>query len=450
MKALLDAGAAPDVEALAWAAGRGREDVVRLLVQKGADPNLTTYDGVTPLQVAAAMGRRSTVDLLLRLGARRTLLTMAMAGRASDAKELLEAGTIGLDRPDPLCKRTPLYWAAAEGHFDVAKLLLRAGADPNRCGGDATDWLARRSNDSPPSESMGTPLRRAALDRRARMVGLLLVFGAKWTLSDLETLATDPSPDAEEVLAQLAAKGLRADAWLALLRGLVRSDATDSTRMRRFDRFLTLGASPHLRSLHARGLLADIPAAVTAPFVPELRRRGWSPDLKTAVQHGWEREVRRILRATTLAELQDAAQTALTADRPAVLRILRSTLAEGTDRRDYRDPNWWANEAVLADAPAVLSDLLRTGEIGKRFVEDGWLGGQLFGTTRVAAVLLSAPGVDRSAVYEALLQSSGVSTEVCVWLTSHLVATAEKGSKDLENGSLLLRIVTLRGELDRT
>jgi ankyrin repeat protein len=55
--------------ALAWAAKYGRLPVVRLLLDRGADPAGADHDGMTPLHWAAAHGRLDVVEELLRRGA---------------------------------------------------------------------------------------------------------------------------------------------------------------------------------------------------------------------------------------------------------------------------------------------------------------------------------------------------------------------------------------------
>jgi ankyrin repeat protein len=92
---------------------------VRALLEKGADVRATNRFGVTAIHTAAAAGEVQTLRLLLDRGA--------------DPDPKILPG------PDAFVwggGRTPLMWAALLGHEDCLKLLLEKGADVN-----ATDFL---------------------------------------------------------------------------------------------------------------------------------------------------------------------------------------------------------------------------------------------------------------------------------------------------------------------
>jgi len=80
-------------------AGRGDHELVRLLLESGADPNFRAAHGVTPLHLAASRGADALVDLLLEGGA--------------DGAARMDDGT------------TPAGIAAARGHAATAALLER-------------------------------------------------------------------------------------------------------------------------------------------------------------------------------------------------------------------------------------------------------------------------------------------------------------------------------------
>ena len=75
LRTLLEAGADPNqpddksVMPLCWAAMAGQDEAVRLLINHGAELNGRNGDGATPLHGAVFFGKRTIVDLLIELGA---------------------------------------------------------------------------------------------------------------------------------------------------------------------------------------------------------------------------------------------------------------------------------------------------------------------------------------------------------------------------------------------
>jgi ankyrin repeat protein len=118
---------------LSWAAERGHEAVVKLLLEKGAE--LETRDKThdrTPLLWAAAFGHVAVVKLLLEKGAeidtrdsyssQTPLSNAAQFGHLAVVKLLLERGS-KVETRDKLLGQTPLSHAAEKGHDAVVKLL---------------------------------------------------------------------------------------------------------------------------------------------------------------------------------------------------------------------------------------------------------------------------------------------------------------------------------------
>jgi ankyrin repeat protein len=95
-------------------------------------------DGMTPLHVAAALGQKDTVLVLLAKGADvnaksndgETPLHVAAITNNKDVAELLLAKGTGIDAKDAHGV-TPLYHAAARGGKDMVELLLTKGANIN-------------------------------------------------------------------------------------------------------------------------------------------------------------------------------------------------------------------------------------------------------------------------------------------------------------------------------
>ena len=123
--------------ALTWAAGRGHEGVVKMLLERAeANPHQPdTFYGRTPLSWAAGNGHEGVV------------------------KMILERENVNPDQADTKYGMTPLSWAAGNGHAGILKMLLeREGINPGR-----TDTKYGR-----------TPLSRAAGNGHEGIVKMLL------------------------------------------------------------------------------------------------------------------------------------------------------------------------------------------------------------------------------------------------------------------------------------
>ena len=119
---------------LSWAAEKGHEAVVRLLIKRG-DVDINTQDksGKTPLSWAAAKGHEVVVRLLIERGDvdintqdeyKQTPLTLAAEqGHEAVVRLLVERDDVDINTLDPL-EQTPLLWAAMKGHEAVVRLLV--------------------------------------------------------------------------------------------------------------------------------------------------------------------------------------------------------------------------------------------------------------------------------------------------------------------------------------
>jgi len=210
--------------ALSWAAGKGDEGVVGVLLgrtsakldgwwgkalrvvdivrrRRYVNPNKPDKYGQTPILLAAEEGHEGVVQLLLGRkdvdpdaadGYGRTPLLWASGkGREGVVKLLLEQGNVSIDRPDK-SGQTPLLAAAEGGSEGVVGLLLRRkDINPNErsktgqtplslASGKGHDGVARlllgRGDVNPdmPDNRGQTPLSLAAENGHERVVALLL------------------------------------------------------------------------------------------------------------------------------------------------------------------------------------------------------------------------------------------------------------------------------------
>ncbi|XP_014663506.1 PREDICTED: ankyrin repeat domain-containing protein 50-like, partial [Priapulus caudatus] len=138
MRLLLEAGADPNV-AMMNAVREGKKAAVRILLSHGANPNATDSHGQTSLYDAARSGRLDIMRLLLEAGAdpnvaqkmsgETPLVRAAWVGKKAMVRMLLSHGA----NPNAADSYgdTSLNYAACFGLLDIMRLLLEAGAVPN-------------------------------------------------------------------------------------------------------------------------------------------------------------------------------------------------------------------------------------------------------------------------------------------------------------------------------
>ncbi|XP_054239327.1 kinase D-interacting substrate of 220 kDa isoform X5 [Indicator indicator] len=144
-KLLLEKGANPNITGMQysvypiiWAAGRGHADIVHLLLQHGAKVNCSDKYGTTPLVWASRKGHLECVKYLLQMGAdvdqeganSMTALIVAVKGGYTDSvKEILKRNpNVNLTDKDG---NTALMIASKEGHTEIVQDLLDAGTYVN-------------------------------------------------------------------------------------------------------------------------------------------------------------------------------------------------------------------------------------------------------------------------------------------------------------------------------
>ena len=127
---------------LSWAAGKGHEDVVRLLLGRdGVDINSRDDRGMTPLSWAAQTGHEAVVSLLIErdiidintkdIGGNTPLMFAAKRRHKAVLQLLVEKDGIDLNARGRR-GMTTLMWVAVFGYEDVVRLLIeRDGTDIN-------------------------------------------------------------------------------------------------------------------------------------------------------------------------------------------------------------------------------------------------------------------------------------------------------------------------------
>ncbi|KAK4870063.1 hypothetical protein LT330_005117 [Penicillium expansum] len=138
VKALLEGGADPDTvdeigtSALHNAAKNGHWDIARLLLEKNASPGIEDGNRATPLRLAVRAGQKEIVSLLLEcdpptsetreIEMHSHVLICAAVGHAEILKLLLDynAPTLSAARQE-----TALHLAAARGYHEVCEILLK-------------------------------------------------------------------------------------------------------------------------------------------------------------------------------------------------------------------------------------------------------------------------------------------------------------------------------------
>ena len=170
-RSLINKGAdvnAGKVPPLITASFKSNTEIVRMLLENGADTEVENQHGVTPLHWAAEKGNDDIAEMLIEHGADvnhqsknggNPLVSAAMKGNLKIAKMLVEKGAdIETENKHGI---TPLYWAAEKAHEDIAELLIEHGANVNH----------RTDNGS-------TPLSGAAFGGNIKIVNMLLEKGA--------------------------------------------------------------------------------------------------------------------------------------------------------------------------------------------------------------------------------------------------------------------------------
>ncbi|XP_044757341.1 ankyrin repeat and KH domain-containing protein 1 isoform X3 [Coccinella septempunctata] len=157
--------------ALTLACAGGHEELVELLLNRGADIEHRDKKGFTPLILAATAGHEKVVDILLNHNAdieaqsertKDTPLSLACSGGRYEVVEMLLKRNANKEHRN-VSDYTPLSLAASGGYVNIIKLLLNHGAEIN----------------SRTGSKLGiSPLMLAAMNGHTAAVKLLLDMGS--------------------------------------------------------------------------------------------------------------------------------------------------------------------------------------------------------------------------------------------------------------------------------
>jgi ankyrin repeat protein len=150
---LLKGGADPNAgltsngdTALMMAARTGKVDAIRVLAESGANVNAKeTWGGTTPLMWAVSEGHAAAASTLIQAGAdvnAQSHFVAAANGRGFEGRTPLTNSAAAKVVDFASGWLTSLMLAAREGHIELARLLVAAGADVNAVGGDGKTALA--------------------------------------------------------------------------------------------------------------------------------------------------------------------------------------------------------------------------------------------------------------------------------------------------------------------
>ena len=121
----------------------GHSEIVRMLIEKGADVTITNTHGESPIFIASCRGFADIVEILLELSnpdvnlekllnGATPLFVACQNGHCDVVKLLLEKGKAYVDKPRKTeIGETPLYIACYRWHVDIVKILIEHGANAN-------------------------------------------------------------------------------------------------------------------------------------------------------------------------------------------------------------------------------------------------------------------------------------------------------------------------------
>lgn len=242
----VDARDADGATALLVAARKGYVGLSRLLLDRGADPNVADSATWTPMTAAASVEKPALIEAVAAAGGRKGLREAALLGDVALAEKLVDEDP-GLDvSADARWEDGHSFLAVAAGcgHRDMCRFLIDRGADLEAAGGDfgwtaltlaaaaghaaVVELLLDRGASIKPDQGDGhSPLSLAAKNGRKDVVRLLLDRGSPRGLMEsvvlgdaagvASALAPDASPEPADLCDALDAAVTRGDAAIVCM-----------------------------------------------------------------------------------------------------------------------------------------------------------------------------------------------------------------------------------------
>jgi hypothetical protein len=185
------------------AIAEGKADVLRLLIERGADLNTRNADGRLPLHDCFELNHDDFAKILLDAGALPDACTAAAYGMHDQLQQILRSDPGGAN--DLTTGNSPLSWAAFGHQPKSAAILFQHGAVADRPPYDACAWgpaamvnstdvarvlLENGANPNWRDDEGNTPIHRVIRSRLvpdpAKFIQLLLDFGANASLRNHE------------------------------------------------------------------------------------------------------------------------------------------------------------------------------------------------------------------------------------------------------------------------
>ena len=174
VKILLDAGADPNVSSALWsnselplhaAAKVGCIDILQVLLEHGANVNAQAEDGFSAIHFAAYSGHHDALQFLLvdyHANPKVTLFNGSLALHTAASQGYPQCIEVCLDAGLDVSSqnnqgRTPLHWATENGHKAAVEKLLAKGVDVNvreaQTGMTALDYAKQKAYEQPKKKS---------------------------------------------------------------------------------------------------------------------------------------------------------------------------------------------------------------------------------------------------------------------------------------------------------